>query len=146
MIAALAPFLPFCADFLPALLKAEKRVLNWTEVIAGMLRMLLASEMLDHLVGPPAPPDSPRGRIQAAANMDINIGDEGWYDKLLDRIVVHRGETRERVVSRAAGILARFEAIRCFQLGNPETILIDDGTIRDQVMKEYGQSRPGGEP
>jgi hypothetical protein len=45
--------------------------------------------------------------------------------------------------SRATGILARSEAIRYFQLGNPETILIDDGTIREQVMKEYDQSRPG---
>lgn len=125
------------ADFLPAALAAKKRVLNWTEVVAGMLRMLYASEVLDKLVGPPAPPESPRGKIQLAANMDINTGDEDWYDNLLDRIAQHRGERRESVNSKAKAVLARCEAIRYIQLGNPETILIDDGTIRDRVMKEF---------
>jgi hypothetical protein len=125
------------ADFLPAALAAQKRVLNWTEVVAGMLRMLYASEVLDGLVGPPAPAESPRGKMQSAANMDINTGNEHWYDNLLDRIAQHRGDPRERVVLKAKAVLARCEAIRYVQLGNPETILIDDGTIRDRVMKEY---------
>jgi hypothetical protein len=129
------------ADFLPAMLKAAERVLNWTEVIAGMLRMLLASEMLDRLVGPPAPVDSPRGEIQTSANIEINTHDEEWYDKLLDRIAAQRGETRERIESRAAAILARSEAIRYVQLGNPETILIDDGTIHNRILSEYGQGK-----
>ncbi len=125
------------ADFLPAALAAKKRVLNWTEVVAGMLRMLYASEVLNELVGPPRALDSPRGNIQSAANADINTGDERWYDNLLDRIAQHRGVTCERVESKAATVLARCEAIRYVQLGNPETILIDDGAIRNQVMREY---------
>jgi hypothetical protein len=125
------------ADFLPAVLAAKKRVLNWTEVIAGMLRMLYASELLDVLVGPPAPAESPRRKIQTAANVDINSRDDNWYDTLLDRIAEHRGDPRERVESKARGVLARCEAIRYIQLGNPETILIDDGTIWNRVMEEY---------
>lgn len=132
------------ADFLPAVLRAEKRVLNWTEVIAGMLRMLLASEMLDALVGPPAPSESPRGEIQTATNMDINTGDENWFDNLLDRIAKHRGDTRETVEAKARSVLVRSEAIRYLQLGNPETILIDDGTIVARVMKEYSGTAPVG--
>jgi hypothetical protein len=38
------------ADFLPAALRAEERTLDWTEVISGMLRMLLASEIVSELV------------------------------------------------------------------------------------------------
>ena len=106
-----------------------------------MLRMLYASEVLDKLVGPPAPAESPRGKIQSAANMDINTGDEGWYDNLLDRIAQHQGDRRESVNSKAKAVLARCEAIRYIQLGNPETILIDDGTIRDRVSKEYSGGR-----
>jgi hypothetical protein len=133
----MARFVYRIADFLPAVLSAKKRVLNWTEVVAGMLRMLYASEVLDGLVGPPAPAESPRSKIQYAANMDINTSDEDWYDNLLDRIAKHQGDTRGRVNSKAKAVLARCEAIRYIQLGNPETILIDDGTIRDRVMKEY---------
>ncbi|WP_316204515.1 CHAT domain-containing protein [Bradyrhizobium sp. SZCCHNS3051] len=131
------------ADFLPAMLRAEKRVLNWMEVVSGMLRMLLASEMLDHLVGPPSATETPRGQIQHSANIEINIGDLDWYDNLLNRIAEHRKETRERVDSRAGAVLARSEAIRYIQLGNPETILIDDGSIASAVLAQYGQ---GAEP
>jgi hypothetical protein len=130
------------ADFLPAALAAHKRVLNWTEVIAGMLRMLYASEVLDALVGPPAPLETPRGKIQSITSMDINTGDEHWYDNLLDRIAKHRGEPRDHIESKAKAVLARCEAIRYVQLGNPETILIDDGTIWDNVVKAYSGAAP----
>ena len=55
-----------------------------------MLRMLLASEHLDALVGPPAPTESPRGQIQLKANVDINTGDPSWFDNLLANIAEHR--------------------------------------------------------
>lgn len=61
------------ADFLPAVLAGKQRVLCWTEVVSGMQRMLLASEVLDVLVGPPSGTTSPRGKLQLAANMDINV-------------------------------------------------------------------------
>jgi hypothetical protein len=129
------------ADFLPAVMSAEKRVLNWTEVIAGMLRMLFASEMLDHLVGPPAPQGTPRGKLQLEANMDINTREEAWFDNLIAAIAEHHGVAAEAIASKAAGVIAHCEAIRYVQLGNPETILIDDGRIRDLVMKEYSAGK-----
>ena len=124
------------ADFLPAALAAEKRVLNWTEVIAGMLRMLFASEILDGLVGFPSGADDERGRIQTTANVDINSGEEAWYDNLLNRIAEHQAKDRAVFESKAKAILARCEAIRYVQLGNPETILIDDGKIKNSVMRQ----------
>jgi hypothetical protein len=122
------------ADFLPAALGARKRVLSWTEVISGMLRMLLASELLDLLVGPPAALESPRGQIQRDANVDINSYDPAWFDRLIERIAGHRAEDLKSVRSRVKGIIARSDAIRYVQLGNPESILIDDGSIRAQFV------------
>ena len=132
------------ADFLPAALNANKRVLEWTEVIAGMLRMSLASELLDDLVGPPAPLESPRIQLQLKANMYINAdGDENWYERLLADIAEHRGQGVAVVATKAASIVARSDAIRYVQLGNPETILIDDGRIRKKVLSEYGRVAEG---
>lgn len=125
------------AEFLPAALNANIRCLNWTEVISGMIRMLLASEILDGLVGPPSPLNSPRGQIQVATNMAINTHDTEWFDKLLRSIWEYRKEPEDRIRERANGIVARSEAIRYVQLGNPETILIDDGRIQAAVMSEY---------
>ena len=124
------------ADFIPAALKVRKRVLNWTEIISGMQRMLLASEILDGLVGPIDRPPSPRAKIQSEANMHINTGDRDWFEWLLHTIAKHRNESQEAVLARANSIIARSEAIRYIQLGNPENILIDDGSIRDIFVRE----------
>ncbi len=126
------------ADFLPAALRAETRVLNWTEVIGEMIRMLLATEMLDQLVSFPTPKGTPRWQMQFKANGDINMGDEMWFDNLIENIAAYRGEQKDAVEQRAKGVMAHSEAIRYAQLGSPETILIDDGRIRASVMEEYG--------
>src|SRR5205823_421219 len=79
------------ADFVPVALKARGRVLNWTEIVSGMLRMILASEILDALVGLPADLGTPRGDIQLKANEDINLHeDEEWFDNLLKNIAEYR--------------------------------------------------------
>jgi hypothetical protein len=129
------------ADFIPAALSAKARVLNWTEVVGGMLRMLLASEILDALVGPPEGPQSARHKLQTNVNVEINSREhDDWFERLLAAIAETTGHTREAVTTRARAALARCEAIRYAQLGNPETILIDDGEIRKLVLAEYGAS------
>ncbi|WFU16626.1 CHAT domain-containing protein [Bradyrhizobium sp. CB3481] len=123
------------ADFIPAALSARKRVLNWTEIISGMLRMAFASELLDELIGPPAPEGSPRSNLQLASNVDINLRQEDWYGNLLANIARERNQGVDIIESRASAITARCESIRYIQLGNPETILVDDGSILKQVQQ-----------
>ena len=133
-----ARFIYRLADFIPAALSARKRVLNWTEVIAGMLRMTLASELLDELVGPPAPTESPRGQIQLKVNIDINAReDDAWFDNLLHNISEHRSQDIAIIQARARTIIARADSIRYVQLGNPETILIDDGGTRRRLEAAF---------
>jgi hypothetical protein len=116
------------ADFIPAAL--HTRVVNWTEIVSGMLRMLLASELLDGFIGPPDKLESPRGKMQSQANHYINSGDPEWFERLIGDIAKHRGETDEATLTRAQGLIARAEALRYVQLGNPENILVDDGSVR----------------
>lgn len=118
------------ADYVPAVISSG-RVLNWTEVISGMQQMLLASEILNTLVGPITEMGSPRAKLQTKANIDINSGNPDWYELLIDAVAEHRGNTREAINDRAAAIIARSEAIRYIQLGAPENILIDDGSVAD---------------
>jgi hypothetical protein len=99
---------------------AEWRVLNWTEVVAGMLRMLFASEILDGLIGPPDPSESASRHIQTAANTDINRGHKAWFDNLLDRIAEYRAEERALVESRAKAIIARCEPSAMCSLAIPK--------------------------
>jgi hypothetical protein len=55
------------ADFIPAALSIQERVLNWTELVSGMQRMFLASETLNALVGPPDVEGSARQTLQLQA-------------------------------------------------------------------------------
>lgn len=138
------------ADFIPAALSARKRVLNWTEIITGMQQMLLASEVLEALVGPITDASTPRAALQTEVNLHINTGDSDWFEWLLSQIADHRGETPAKVKSRAQAVIARSEAIRYVQLGNPENILIDDGSITAQFyppeLRELVASGVASEP
>jgi hypothetical protein len=127
------------AEFIPAAIKNRRRVLNWGEVVSGMLRMLLASEVLDVLVGPPADIGTPRGDLQLESSNDINVKeDDAWFDNLLRRIAAHRGQDLAVIEAKARSIIARAEAIRYIQLGNPEAIIIDDGKTRERLSEEKG--------
>jgi hypothetical protein len=142
--AFVARFVYRLADFVPAALGSMKRVLNWGEIVWGMLRMLFASEVLNDLVGEPAPLESARGRMQASANVDINSGHPEWFERLLTRIAEYRNEDLTTVTARVKRVVARSEAIRYVQLGKPESILIDDGRVYEAVMAEYGIENGGG--
>lgn len=130
------------ADFIPAALKLQRRSLTWMEVVSGMLRMLLASELLDSLVGPPAEEGTFRSKLQIQVNADINIEeDENWFDNLLARIAEHRQQRLAVVETKARAVLAQAEAIRYVQLGNPEMIVIDDGSPKGPGQAETGGIR-----
>jgi hypothetical protein len=128
-------------DFIPAALSVQRRVLNWTELVSGMQRMFLASEILNALIGPPDVEGSPRQTWQLQANIHINSYEPDWFDKLLAGIAEHRNEKLGDVARRAVRAIATSEAIRYIQLGHPENILIDDGSIRAQFVPENLQAQ-----
>ncbi len=118
------------AHFIPAFLGMRHRRVDWCEIIAGMLRMTLATEIVTGLLE-----DGQASRdIRSAANVDINTGDPAWYDNMLEKIGAEAGLEPQAVERRARAIMARGETIRYIQLGCPESITIDDGTIDDQFF------------
>jgi hypothetical protein len=130
------------ADFLPTAVKARNWVVDWTEVVSGMLRMLLASELLIGLVGPPDGPETPRGNLEVVTGMRINAeADEQWFERVLEDVTKFTGAGRHEVRQKAQAIIACSEAIRYVQLGRPETILIDDGSIHSQSFATNGSHK-----
>lgn len=126
------------ADFVPAALDARGRGLSWSEVISGMLRMSLASEVLNNFVGPPTGIDQPRGQLQLQANEDINVRNSpSWFDDLLVNIADYKQVAVDRIASRADALIARSEAIRYIQLGHPDAIVIADEAIVKRIEAIY---------
>lgn len=73
-------------------------------------------------------------KIQTSANVEINSGDPEWFDKLIGRVAGYRNQDVAEVMGMTSDMIARCEAIRYVQLGNPETILIDDGRVSESVF------------
>lgn len=123
-------------DFLPAALKSGWRALNWTEVVSGMLRITLVTEILHEIVGMPATELWNREDVRelhARSNSRINSGRLDWYDLFLSDLAKFLNQNESAIRCRASRIIARSEAIRYIQLGNPEMIRIVDHHVTKEL-------------
>lgn len=131
--------------FLEPGLSVKKGSLTWTEIITGMLRMVFVGEILDHRIGRPDSPARTTDKVEelnVRANVAVNTGQSDWYEKFLQDLAEHLGEDFEATRSKARSVIARCEALRYVQLGSPEHILIDDGSIQRRVFDAYGIDHP----
>lgn len=109
------------AEYIPAMMKAVEHPLSWLEVIAGMLRMTVATEIINDLCGV-------QGAMQTRqnANIDINSRRTDWFERLVENLVPETGEELTRVRKKALAAIARSDAIRYTHLGNPERLCFFD--------------------
>ncbi len=126
------------AEYVPAAIRAFKRSITWIDVVSGMLRMLLATEVIVALVGKPDTEEFKE--LQGAANNEINSRNSDWFNKLIDRVANFRKVDRATAERLVQDVVARSDAIRYTQLGNPENILISDDTILDGVLEAYAMN------
>ena len=124
------------AMFVPAFLQARGRAVSWAEICSGMLRMVLAQEIVDVFTAPSLDPASPGSRLKSVANMDINSGRPDWHEALLGRLEGEVGLERKVVDRKAFAAMAGGQAVRYVQLGHPETIVVDDGSVAQSVLPE----------
>ncbi|EEQ94435.1 Hypothetical protein OINT_2001664 [Brucella intermedia LMG 3301] len=120
------------AEFIPAAIKEYKRAVTWMEVVSGMLRMSLATEINIALVGVPG--SAAYNELQKRANFEINGLDPRWFEKLVGRIATVRGIEIDVARTLVQKVVSRSDAIRYTQLGNPETIVLSDQSVLDRIM------------
>lgn len=120
------------AEFIPAAIKAYERAVTWTEVVSGMLRMSLATEIIMALVGVPG--SAAYNELQNRANFEINGLDPRWFEKLVERIATVRGIEIDVARTLVQKVVSRSDAIRYTQLGNPETIVLSDQSVLDRII------------
>jgi hypothetical protein len=127
------------ADYLPRAARVYGRVVRWSEIAGGMLRMQFLSDLLHPRGGPDDWLDEaawfevgPRAGFLAARGGDEWIR---WVGKeLQDRGVADEERLRRRI--RRAVPMS--DTIRYAQLGNPETILIGDlADLSDEAKAEF---------
>ena len=118
------------AEYLPSALSTKFRAQNWCETVTGMLRMVLGFDLVDAFVS-----DKDKAReLKMKANMHINPYRPDWHAAILADMTDYSGLDSSLVQERARAVLCRSEAIRYVQIGSPEMIRIDDGTIASQFF------------
>jgi hypothetical protein len=118
------------AYYLPAVLGQKQRVYNWCEVVAGLLRMVLGTDMVDSIVKD----ENLAIELKTRANFHINTGNPDWYNAIVADIAEATGMDLATVERRTRDIMARSEAVRYVQFGWPESIMVDDGGISGQFF------------
>lgn len=127
------------AEFIPTVLKHVDRAMTWNEVVSGMLRMSLATEIVMELVAEPGL--VAYSDIHLEANVEINSGDELWFDKLIDRIAEFKQIDRSVAEKAVQKVVARSDAIRYVQLGNPETIVLAEDTLTERILTARAKNK-----
>ncbi len=79
--------------------------------------------------------DKDRGQeLKTRANGHINPYRPDWHATILADMMNYTGLDAGLIQQRARAALSRSEAIRYVQIGSPEMIRIDDGTIANQFF------------
>jgi len=121
-----ARFLYRLAEFIPAAIKQYERSLRWPEVVSGMLRMQLATDVLRGFSATARITEAQYEELSLRANLLINGLAKDWYERLLQAIVATSGLDSNKIELLARHQVAMSDAIRYVHLGNGEHITIGD--------------------
>lgn len=130
MFVRINEFIPLAVKFRP--------VLNWREVISGMIRMSHITDTLGMLETNMA--DVYRGydyeEVQIASNMAINNRNPHWHEIFIDELSSKVNRCRGRVLADVERWSGFTESLKYIQLGNPENIIIVD----DEVFSRFNKN------
>lgn len=117
------------AEFAPAAMEGFERAFSWTEIVGGMLRMQLVTELLMplHLSG--IIDQATYVAVHSHANTAINLGQERWFDEVIEKLSEHVPWSKEEISVRLYSLIPASEAVRYIQMGNPESLLIADQSV-----------------
>jgi hypothetical protein len=129
------------ASYVPAAVKAFDRALNWTEIVSGMIRMQLCTDLLRRLLVRNLITEADYQEVGTNANLSINgVLDDPFEDSLLS--LKERGVDPRIVDHEFALAIANSSAISYLNVGRPETILLDtEDRLRKDVQRARERSR-----
>ena len=124
-------------EFLPAALETRNVAVQWSEVISGMLRMQLLTDLLL--------PYHNRGFLTKAqyedlhlrGNVAINERRSDWFDLVQEWTANLLSQPIDRVSQSFQSRIANSDTIRYIQMGDPESILIDDPLAAERLIAQF---------
>jgi hypothetical protein len=128
------------SDYIPAAIKLFKRSLTWLEVVSGMLRRQVTTDILRHLEA--------AGLIGKDDSLDMHLQMHGLVDSQLDdpfsnvfQALLRYGIPKDRLDREIYNAIATSSTISYLHIGRPETILINTPTILRELAAEAASVR-----
>ena len=122
------------SDYIPAAIKQFRRSLNWLEVVSGMLRRQVITDILRHLEA--------EGLIRKDDSQDMHYKMQRLVDSDLDdpfsrvrQALLRYGIPGDRLDRETHTAIAASSTISYLHLGRPETILINTPGNLDELAK-----------
>ncbi len=132
------------AEFVPAAIRQYGRGILWSEMVTGLLRMTVLSDLIMHLQAKKLIDEEQYLRIGTYGNGVINAPDPEWLDRIKQVVIRETGIRPGELDRVIRTIIAKSDAIRYSQLGNPETIVIGDaGDVAEALLKDNPDNEDG---
>ncbi|WP_239805385.1 CHAT domain-containing protein [Croceicoccus hydrothermalis] len=132
------------AEFAPAAIRQYGRGILWSEMVTGLLRMTVLSDLIMDLLAKNLINEEQYHRIGTYGNCLINAPDPEWLDRIKQAVIRETGMRPGELDRRVRSIIAKSDAIRYCQLGNPETIVIGDaGDVAEALLKKSPDDEDG---
>ena len=114
------------AEFVPAVTLARGAAVHWSEVIGGMLRVQLLTDLLQPRLHSGELSEEDYNDIHVQGNTAINSLRPDWLDFVAGLTAERLSSPRGVVLNKFRNGIAVSDVIRCVHMGNPETILVLD--------------------
>jgi hypothetical protein len=112
------------SDFVPAAIAARDRALSWTEIMAGVLRLTLARDLIDHMVRRGVVAEEAGRGLFSSALLAMVKDAPRWLEAMRAEVEDARAGAGDTFDKEVLPAVARSEAIRYVQLGTPERITV----------------------
>ncbi|MFN0191808.1 MAG: CHAT domain-containing protein [Aestuariivirga sp.] len=124
------------ADFVPAALAVRGQAILWSEIVGGMLRMQLLTDLLRPYLAKNVLNRGAYAFIHEAGNVAINTCRPDWFELVVGMVVERSSLSPNQVLNQFRSHLPFSDTIRYIQIGNPETVLIDDALTMQRVKAD----------
>lgn len=132
------------AEFVPPAITQYGRGILWSEMVTGLQRMHLLSDLIMALRRKQLIDNDQYQRIGTYGNYAINSLNPHWLERIKEAIIHETGMRPGELERRIRTIIATSDAVRYAQIGNPETIIIGDvGDVADALLNTDPSSEDG---
>lgn len=128
------------SDFLPAAIATRREAIQWSEVIGGMLRMQLLTDLLRPYLAERILSWDHYQHVHTHGNAAINYRRTDWFEFVAGLTAERSTLSLDQVNADFRSRIPSSDTIRYLQLGNPETILIGDPSILQHVEADLEQA------